>query len=289
MVCMAGGSWYVPAEALSTIWAAAAKTLSAGIPVFLTETQSKTSPDQHLSFFIDFDATKPMPSQCLQEFIVDAIDLVDQVFARAGCSLQLPASRACLTIAVAMAPPKFGCHVVLNSVLTDTATRAYLTGIANELWSDYGWGSAIIVDKEAVCSFRALLSNKVARYPVLERKPVPVDQGRAYEIVCVCDYVQDTGFVLAPHAEILQLAARPFTFPTLPTFRTDQVVHTNGITTSATVSVSMAEDQDYLTPAKHQHWLRGLLCQIDASAASPTDPRRLFSAFFVTEDIARAM
>lgn len=238
MVCMAGGSWYIPVDGLVPLWTAAAANMQRQVPVYLTETKSRCSPDELLAFFIDIDCKRPVPDRCIPEFVVDVIELVTTTLEIAG--VRIPDANLCLSIATSSTSTKFGCHIVLNSILTDSIERRRLTNIAQQLWPDFAWGEDVFIDGEATTSLRTILSNKIARFPVLEKKPVPLDQGRMYDILCICDYTSDNGFVQVSATTYAALVKRHTMPPPSPIFKSRNVVMSRGVVESAEVCIEPA-------------------------------------------------
>lgn len=204
-----GGAWYLPASQLTNLWDVCADLLLDGHPVFLAETRSRHSPDARLCFFLDLDGAFGMPQHMMPVLLTDLCALVTHVFLQAGCLDEVPDGNDCLVVS-ATTDGRFGCHVVLNSVLVDREQQLFLTKLACKLWPVYGW-HGLDVDVAACNGLRMNGSNKVGRYPVVGRQAVAVDQGRAYGVLGTWHFSRG-GFVASSRAPGRLVVTAPHRF-----------------------------------------------------------------------------
>lgn len=223
IVSPAGGAWYIPPEAIYGYWQECVDMLLNGRPLFVSETHSKNSPDSRLSFFLDLDSPGGLHRELLAMLFTDIVHLVTDIILHFDQAHIAPSAQHALVIAVHESTSKFGCHVVVNTLLADRQQRDAMTALACQLWSNYGWQGMVEIDRAACTGLRPILSNKIGKYPIKGQFLVDIDQGRTYDIACTY-HMTDSGFTLAGEKESVCLYSRPgLTSRPPPLFSVDSI------------------------------------------------------------------
>lgn len=205
-----GGAWYVDGPSMIMYWLAFAEMLDAGHPVFVNETRSTSSPDTHTTYFLDFDGSESLLDSLVHLFVLDVVTLLSRTFMTVG--LELPQASHCLVFAIKGSGGKFGCHVILNSVLIDRHQARALSIVSNGLWAETGWAATITLDSAANSGLRPILSSKIRYFPMASKSAIPVDVGRTYDILCTFHYTAAGVFEQSSVNDETVLFQRPWRF-----------------------------------------------------------------------------